>query len=274
MGNNKKTVKCSFCSRLGHNRVSCPKLKELIGKEREEHGSDHPDVKLYDEMSKGYSKKSSNNANKTRHCSYCFQPNHNVRSCDIRAKDISKLKKRNCSWRKALISHFKERGIGLGCIMTGKYSKRYGSKMHNKGDKWILTSIEWGNIVFDSSKDALPKIWQGTEVFKLVNIDNPSVTTVISVFRIISLISETSEEFHWDVLSPSEMLDFPEGWDTVSDKEYDKHLVQLFKNINKSQYEDLISFSYDSKPIIILKNIKEMLEESRKVSEMCRDVDE
>ena len=36
MGNNKKTVKCGFCGRLGHNRVSCPKLKEMIEKEREE----------------------------------------------------------------------------------------------------------------------------------------------------------------------------------------------------------------------------------------------
>ena len=70
MGNNKKTVKCGFCGRLGHNRVSCPKLKEMIEKEREEHGSDHPDVKLYDDLSAGYSKKSSNNDSRTRHCKY------------------------------------------------------------------------------------------------------------------------------------------------------------------------------------------------------------
>ena len=125
----------------------------MIEDEREQHGSDHPDVKLYDELSKGYSKKSSNNANKIRHCKYCRHPNHNVRSCTTRARHISDLKKRNTAWRKALLEFFEERGIGTGCILTSKYSKRYGSRMYNKGDRWILTAIEWDKITFDSSRD-------------------------------------------------------------------------------------------------------------------------
>ncbi len=258
MGNNKKTVKCSFCGKLGHNRVSCPKLKELIEKEREEHGSDHPDVKLYDRMSKGYSKKSSDNANKTRHCSYCFQPSHNVRSCEIRSKDISKLKKRNTAWRNALISHLKDRGIGLGSIMTGKYSKRYGSRAYNKGDKWILTAIEWDLITFDR-KDS-PEL-----VFKLVNLENSSVSTVITISRITSLVGDSSKEYHWDVISPSTTLNYPEGWDTVSDVEYDKHLVSLFKGMGKKQYEDMISFSYEKAPHVILEGVEEMLLEAQSV---------
>ena len=263
MGNNKKTVKCGFCGRLGHNRVSCDKLKEMIENERKEHGSDHPDVKLYDELSKGYSRKSSNNANRTRHCKYCHQPNHNVRSCLDRSRDISDLKKRNSAWRKALIGFMGERGIGTGCILTSKYSKRYGSRMYNKGDKWILTSIDWNKITFDSSQ----KDPEDYKVFKLVNLTNSMVTTNLSVSQFVAVNenSTTKTEFYWDVVSPSKTLDFPDGWDTVGDRAYDEHLIELFKGMRKRDYEDLISFSYADKSYLVLKRVEELLEESLKV---------
>lgn len=263
MGNNKKTVKCSFCSRLGHNRVSCPNLKERIEIEREKYGSDHPDVKTYDQLVKGYSKKSSNNANKERHCKYCHYPNHNVRSCAERSRDISDLKKRNASWRKALLEFFEERGIGTGCILTSKFSNRYGSRMYNKGDRWILTSIDWDKITFDcSSSDP-----DDQKIFKLVNLANSMVTTSLSVSQFVAVDDSSSQiEFHWDVVSPSKTLDFPKDWDSVKDRAYDEHLVELFKGMNKRGYEDLISFSYGDKSFIILKRIEEMLGESLSVS--------
>ena len=52
MGNNKKTVKCSFCNRLGHNRVTCEKLSNLIEETRKKFGSDHPDVSEHDHYKK------------------------------------------------------------------------------------------------------------------------------------------------------------------------------------------------------------------------------
>jgi hypothetical protein len=146
--------------------------------------------------------------------------------------------------------------------MTGKYSKRYGSRVYNKGDKWILTGIEWDKITFDADKDS-------TEIFKLVNLENSSATTTISVSRITSLLvgGAESQEFHWGVLSPSSNLNFPKGWDTVGDLEYDKHLVNLFRNLSKKGYEDLMSFSYDSAPLILLRGTDaDMIEESLKLS--------
>lgn len=261
MGNNRKTVKCSFCGRLGHNRISCAKLKQMIEDEREQHGSDHPDVKLYDELSKGYSKKSSNNANKIRHCKYCRNPNHNVRSCAMRERHISDLKKRNTVWRKALLEFFEERGIGTGCILTSKYSKRYGARMYNKGDRWILTAIDWDKITFDSSRDP-----EEYKVFKLVNLSNSMVTTNLSVSQFVAVNEQSSEiDFYWDVVSPSKTLDFPQGWDTVGDKSYDEHLIEMFRGMDKRDYEDLISFSYGDKSYIVLKRTEELLEESLKV---------
>lgn len=268
MGNNKKTVKCSFCLRLGHNRVSCDKLKSMIENERHQYGSDHPDVKLYDKMTKGYSKKSSNNANNERHCKYCFQPNHNIRSCGEREKDFLALKKRNALWRKALLINLAERGIGTGCILSSKFSQRFGSRMYNKGDKWILTSINWDRITFDSSLNP-----EDYKAFKLVNLSNSSAQTALSVSQLVATVDnlKKEKEFYWEVVSPSKTLDFPEGWDTVSDKNYDKHLIEVFKTINKTTYQDLISFSYIDKPLDILALEEELYVESIKFSSKKED---
>jgi len=263
MGNNKKTVKCGFCGRMGHNRVSCQKLKDLIEKEREKYGSSHPDVKTYDSLTKRYSIKSSNNASSTRHCKYCYLPNHNIRSCKERAKNISELKKRNYHWRKSLIGHFKEKGIGTGCILTSKYSKKFGSRLLEKGDKWILTSIDWDKITFDDYDSNPNSFHEECRVFKLINLSNSEVTTMISVSQLVATnASNKNPEFLWDVLAPSQVLDFPEGWDTIADKKYDLHLNDLFKYLNRSTYQNLIQFSFSHKPHLILKRSEDLLSES------------
>ena len=84
---------------MGHNRVSCEKLKVEIEKNRQQFGSTHPDVQEFDDYRKDYSEKSRNNANQKRHCSYCLQTGHNVRTCTIRQKDFVKLKRINKDWR-------------------------------------------------------------------------------------------------------------------------------------------------------------------------------
>ena len=64
---------------------------------------------------------------------------------------------------------------------------------------------------------------------------------------------------------PKQDIRFPDGWDTVGDKVYDEHLIELFKGMRKRDYEDLISFSYADKSYLVLKRVEELLEESLKV---------
>ena len=152
MGNNKKTVKCGFCNRLGHNRVSCKKLLESINRDREQYGSNHPDVIKYDDKANAYSLKSKINAKSKRFCKYCSRQNHNIRTCTERQEDISKLKKKNRDWKRLILNKLKEKGVGLGSILSSKQSDFYWTRQTNgtvpttgRG-KWILTTIHWEKI--------------------------------------------------------------------------------------------------------------------------------
>ncbi len=234
MGNNKKTVKCSFCHRLGHNRVSCPKLKKQIEKIREEYGSSHPDVNEYDDYKVKYSKKSKLNANTIRRCSYCSSTDHNVRTCSVKTKDIISLKKINKEWRNNLLDELKSKGIGVGTIMS---NSGYVSSIENKRSPWTLVSIDWNNLSW---------LVDNRKVFKLILMSNPSVYREITLEQLLN--DSPSYSYRWEVLSTSTVLDFPEKWDTVSDPFFDEQCIEIFKGITKTEYDTFFLAILSNKP--------------------------
>lgn len=234
MGNNKKTVKCSFCNRLGHNRVSCPKLKAIVEQNRNEFGSSHPDVKEYDEYRNHYSDKSRTNANTKRHCSYCHAENHNIRTCTTRSADFNSLKKINYEWRKNILEEFKIRGIGIGCIMA---NKAYVSAIENRKSPWTLVSIDWDNLSW---------IIDNRKVFKLVLISNPAFTRTITLEQLLN--DSPSYSHAWEVVSESGTLDFPSRWDSIGDPVFDKNCVEIFNKLTKAEYDRLFFEALDNKP--------------------------
>ena len=234
MGNNKKTVKCSFCHRLGHNRVSCPKLKAEIENIREEFGSDHPDVYEYDDYKNRYSKKSKLNAKTIRRCSYCASTSHNIRTCKDKSNDIIKLKKANKDWRNNILNELTSKGIGVGTIMS---NSGYVSSVENKKSPWTLVSIDWENLSW---------IVDNKKVFKLILMSNPAIYREITLEQLLN--DSPSYSYRWEVLSTSSILDYPEKWDTVSDPLFDEQCVEIFKDITKSEYDSFFFSLIDSKP--------------------------
>ena len=225
MGNNKKTVKCSFCKRLGHNSVTCTVYKGEVEKLRIEFGSNHPDVVEYDSSKSNYSKKSSINANKKRTCSYCLEEGHNVRTCAEKRRAVSKLKKINSEWRKNVIAELTKRGIGIGSIMA---NETYVSKSENQKSPWTLTSIDWDNLnwVNDNRK-----------AFRLILMSNPCIYREITLEQVIN---ESKSYIHrWRVVSVSDNLDHPEGWESISDSGFDRDCIEIFDGITKDDYEHL-----------------------------------
>jgi hypothetical protein len=232
MGNNKKTVKCGFCHRLGHNRVTCDKLAEAVEENRAKYGSSHPDVVEHDKYKKLYSNKSKNNANKARHCSYCASRDHNIRTCSTKQNDMIKLKKLNAQWRGNILGELKQRGIGVGSIMA---NHSYLSKTENSKSPWTLVSIDWENLDW---------IIDNKRAFRLILMSNPAVFREITLEQVLN--DSHAYVHRWNVLSKSDALDYPDRWDTVSDTGFDSRLIELFKGINKYDHDILFIQFYDN----------------------------
>ena len=236
MGNNKKTVKCSFCNRLGHNRVSCQKLKLEMENSRLQYGDDHPDVKDYDDYKEQYSKKSKDNASRTRKCSYCLSTGHNMRTCKDRINDFSKLKRTNKKWRNNILKQLEDKGIGLGSIMV---TNGYINSIENRKSPWTLVSIDWDNLSW---------LVDHRKVFKLILISNPSIFRVLTLEQLLN--DSPSYHYRWKVVSTSSNLNYPENWNTVSDPVFDSHCVEIFKGLTKAEY-DAFFFKTFQKSLIL-----------------------
>tara|TARA_B110000211_G_scaffold232169_1_gene295244 strand:- start:1066 stop:1752 length:687 start_codon:yes stop_codon:yes gene_type:complete len=221
-------------------------LVEEIEESRKQYGSSHPDVTEYDKYKKLYSNKSKANANKNRHCSYCSSLNHNIRTCKRKEKDIIKLKKLNAQWRTNILNQLKEKGIGVGSIMT---NHSYVSNIENSKSPWTLVNVDWDNLnwIVDNKRS-----------FRLILMSNPAVFREITLEQVLN--DSPSYIHRWNVLSKSEILDLPERWSTVSDTGFDSQLVELFKGINKYDYDTLFLQFYDN-PIKYLNVNQEDLQE-------------
>ena len=155
----KRTVRCSYCCNQGHNRSSCPDLKEYI--------KNNPDSWT---AQRHASKK---RAGSKRRCSYCKEGGHNRRSCIPLSTDKSTAISLNLDWRKKAVEHMKREGWGIGALVA--YSSYSGSKAlgmitHIKWDKMdfrVITENGGDDAITFRRLDALmSQDWTGRETFR------------------------------------------------------------------------------------------------------------
>ena len=94
---------CSFCSRRGHTRRTCPAL--------DKHIRDNPD---------GYEarKRQRELANKKpRKCSYCSEPGHTKRTCPTLKSDRMQMRARISDWRKRYLDNCLTTGFAPGTLL-------------------------------------------------------------------------------------------------------------------------------------------------------------
>ena len=105
------TVTCSYCNQTGHNRRSCPTLRERVARLREEQ-PDHWLVRQEDSR-----KVRTNRKGEKRRCAWCDEMGHNRRSCPKLKGFIARFIKADLLFRSFLNREFAALGIGPGALI-------------------------------------------------------------------------------------------------------------------------------------------------------------
>lgn len=120
-------MQCGYCFEEGHNVKSCTKLTEAVLKRPG--GYTHNRYrKLFNDD--GTRKK----ASAVKKCSYCSEPGHTKRTCDVKLNDMVANIKTNAEYRRDMYNFLKEKGAGVGSLIT------LGTKM------FLVTEIQWDKI--------------------------------------------------------------------------------------------------------------------------------
>jgi hypothetical protein len=103
---------CSHCYVKGHNRRSCPNLRQ----QAQNAASKPANERTWDEQSaiERITEYNSNN----RACSYCSGAGHNFKTCSIRKDDFEKVIVRIVSFRQKFIQALKANNFGVGAIVS------------------------------------------------------------------------------------------------------------------------------------------------------------
>ena len=97
------TVRCGHCYAEGHNKRTCPTLREEI--------KDNPDGW------RARNEKHKKSSYKVRACTYCQPPGHNRRTCETHLEDFSFVLKVNKHFYQRMCDHFASQGIGTGSLL-------------------------------------------------------------------------------------------------------------------------------------------------------------
>jgi len=147
------TVRCSHCYGNGHNRRSCPDLKENMEKEKaraERTGESMGwTAKCYFEKKDGA---------KVRKCTFCSKEGHNRATCPTLANAIKEYNKSNKKFRKIVLKYMKKNGIGVGSLVSIPDGMLYVSGFGYLNDTLgVVTDIGWDAILVGTANGRAPQ---------------------------------------------------------------------------------------------------------------------
>jgi len=241
----KRTVHCSYCHDKGHNKASCPDLKERIETLRAEHGDEYYTVRVHD-LKKAKRKASG----KDRKCSYCDEGGHNRATCPQLKEHMEETRGKNSEFRKSVHRNLTRLGIGVGAIVSSDAHCERIDKDNCESERYripqIVTNINWLGInvwnreiwYFDSHGDGhtgtqpapfftVPMGLLGQRAWKNT-MGYPFDEELLKLFMSERLLGELNDGSHWraanighhflTVESPVPPTAPPKGWFSSKDK--------------------------------------------------------
>ena len=133
-GKYKRTVRCSYCYEIGHNKSACPKRKQDLKQNIERYTQELADStapaddwqRKNTERHLSRSKRElhkMDNRGKNRKCSHCGEPGHTKRTCTERKKDISAWTKTFIRQRNRYAQSMADEGFGVGTLVEVQYAR-------------------------------------------------------------------------------------------------------------------------------------------------------
>jgi hypothetical protein len=140
----KRTVRCRYCHKPGHNKSTCPQYAARVEDMREKYGSDYWMVADYD------AKKAKRKASgKTRKCSYCSDTGHNRGTCTTLKANMKETKEANIIYRKRVFQKLVHHGAFTGALITNG-TQRGGTDWPDGESTFklpmVITRVCWENI--------------------------------------------------------------------------------------------------------------------------------
>ena len=144
-GANMSQNRCGYCWNYGHNRTTCPKMKEdyeAASKAVEEGTSTtHLTYKLRRALNEYPEVQRKKKKSKVRRCSYCYEGGHRITTCSSRKKHIAQYEQLRAIWQEQVTRVLKKHGVGNGAIVTEEVWKVVSNKYEKVKQPFMVANL-------------------------------------------------------------------------------------------------------------------------------------
>jgi hypothetical protein len=127
-GNYKRTVRCGHCWEMGHNKVSCKRLRQDLRdqiadakKRLAETSYTYERTQLGNTIARHEQKlKKLETKGTNRKCGYCSQPGHTRRTCELRKQRVAEITKETIDIRRRIAARMMEDGYAPGALVSAR----------------------------------------------------------------------------------------------------------------------------------------------------------